>query len=74
VLALDFLLTPFEEVQCLNQITGYEYIPQKTTKRRGKVAKSDAHNLWDRLKKYATSVLLFAKLPHVSFTNKPRRT
>ena len=44
-------------------------IPEKTTKRRGKVAKSDAHNLWDRLKKYETSVLLFAKLPHVSFTN-----
>ena len=44
-------------------------IPEKTTKRRGKVAKSDAHNLWERLKKYETSVLLFAKLPHVSFTN-----
>jgi hypothetical protein len=44
-------------------------ILEKTTKRRGKVAKSDAHNLWDRLKKYETPVLLFAKLPHVSFTN-----
>ena len=44
-------------------------IPEKTTKRRGKVAKSDAHNLLDRLKKYETSVLLFASLPHVSFTN-----
>lgn len=44
-------------------------IPEKTTKRRGKVAKSDAHNLWDRLKKYETSVLLFARVPHVSFTN-----
>jgi len=44
-------------------------IPEKPTKRRGKVAKSDAHNLWERLKKYETSVLLFAKLPHVSFTN-----
>lgn len=44
-------------------------ILEKTTKRRGKLAKSDAHNLWDRLKKYETSVLLFAKLPHVSFTN-----
>lgn len=44
-------------------------IPEKTTKRRGKVAKSDAHNLWERLKKYEVSVLLFAKLPHVPFTN-----
>jgi len=44
-------------------------IPEKTTKRRGKVAKSDAHNLWERLKKHGKSVLLFAKLPHVSFTN-----
>ena len=44
-------------------------IPEKTTKRRGKVAKSDAHNLWERLEKYETSVLLFAKLPHVPFTN-----
>ena len=42
---------------------------EKTTKRRGKVAKSDAHNLWERLEKYETSVLLFAKLPHVPFTN-----
>ena len=44
-------------------------VPEKTTKRRGKVAKSDAHNLWERLEKYEASVLLFAKLPHVPFTN-----
>jgi transposase len=44
-------------------------ILEKTTQRRGKVAKSDAHNLWERLKKYERSVLLFARLPHVSFTN-----
>lgn len=44
-------------------------IPEKTTKRRGKVAKSDAHNLWERLQKYEKSVLLFAKLSHVPFTN-----
>ena len=30
---------------------------------------TDAHNLWERVKKYETAVLLFAKLPHVSFTN-----
>lgn len=43
-------------------------IPKKTNK-RGKVAKSDAHNLWDRLKKYESSVLMFAKVDHVPFTN-----
>lgn len=44
-------------------------IPPKQNGKRGKVAKSDAHNLWERLKKYEKAVLLFAKLPHVSFTN-----
>lgn len=33
------------------------------------MAKSDAHNLWERLEKYETSVLLFAKHPHVPITN-----
>jgi len=47
---------------------GEKELPE--TKRRGKVAKSDAHNLWERLKKYEMSVLLFAKLPH----EQPRRT
>ena len=36
---------------------------------KGRIAKSDAHNLWDRLKKYETSVLMFAKFDYVSFTN-----
>jgi transposase len=44
-------------------------VPEKTTARRGKVAKSDAHNLWERLEKHGDSVLLFARNPHVSFTN-----
>ncbi len=44
-------------------------IPPKQNGKRGKVAKSDAHNLWERLKKYETAVLLFAKNPHVPFTN-----
>lgn len=44
-------------------------IPRKTDKQRGRIAKSDAHNLWERLNKFALSVLLFAKLPHVPFTN-----
>lgn len=44
-------------------------IPEKTDKKRGRLAKSDAHNLWERLKKYESSVLLFALAPHVPFTN-----
>lgn len=44
-------------------------ILQRTDKRRGRIAKSDAHNLWERLNKFEVSVLLFARLPHVPFTN-----
>lgn len=44
-------------------------IPPKLKGKRGKMAKSDAHNLWERLKKYESSVLLFAKDTDVSFTN-----
>ena len=44
-------------------------IPPRPSGKRGKLAKSDAHNLWERLKKYEAAVLLFAKDPHVSFTN-----
>jgi len=44
-------------------------IPPKPSGKRGKLAKSDAHNLWERLKAHEASVLLFAKDPHVSFTN-----
>lgn len=44
-------------------------IPPKQNGKRGKVAKSDAHNLWERLKKHEAAVLLFAKVPHVPFTN-----
>jgi len=44
-------------------------IPQKASGKRGKIAKSDAHNLWERLKKHEAAVLLFAKEAHVSFTN-----
>jgi len=44
-------------------------IPPKPSGKRGKLAKSDAHNLWERLRNYETAVLLFAKDPHVSFTN-----
>jgi len=44
-------------------------IPPKQNGKRGRVAKSDAHNLWERLKDHESAVLLFAKFPHVPFTN-----
>ena len=44
-------------------------IPEKQNGKRGKIAKSDAHNLWERLKLYESAVLLFAKDSNVSFTN-----
>jgi transposase len=44
-------------------------IPEKPNGKRGKIAKSDAHNLWERLKDNEPSVLLFAKKSEVSFTN-----
>lgn len=44
-------------------------IPDKPEGKRGKTAKSDAHNLLERLQKYEASVLLFAKDPLVPFTN-----
>jgi transposase len=44
-------------------------IPDKPNGKRGKMAKSDAHNLWERLKKNESAILLFAKNSEVSFTN-----
>ena len=44
-------------------------IPAKPSGQRGKLAKSDAHNLWERLRDYETAVLLFAWDGHVAFTN-----
>ena len=44
-------------------------VPLKQTGRRGKIAKSDAHNLWERLKKHEEAVLLFARHSQVAFTN-----
>ena len=44
-------------------------IPPKPTGKRGKIAKSDAHNLWEWLNKYESAVLLFAEDSHVPFTN-----
>jgi transposase len=44
-------------------------IPPRQNGKRGRLAKSDAQNLWERLKRYEDAVLLFAKRPHVPFTN-----
>ena len=44
-------------------------IPARTRGKRGRIAKSDAHNLWDRLKKHEQAVLLFARESTVPFTN-----
>lgn len=44
-------------------------LPERPSGKRGRLAKSDAHNLWERLKKHETAVLLFARDPHVAFTN-----
>ena len=44
-------------------------IPPRQNDKRGRIAKSDAHNLWERLQQHEVAVLLFAKLPHVAFTN-----
>jgi transposase-like protein len=44
-------------------------IPPRQNGKRGRIAKSDAHNLWERLKDHEAAVLLFARNAHVSFTN-----
>lgn len=44
-------------------------VPERISGRRGRIAKSDAHNLWQRFKDYEASVLLFAKKAEVPFTN-----
>ena len=44
-------------------------IPPRTKGQRGRLAKSDAHNLHQRLAKHEASVLRFLHDPKVSFTN-----
>jgi hypothetical protein len=44
-------------------------IPARQNGKRGRIAKSDAHNLWERLKEHESAVLLFARNPDVAFTN-----
>ena len=44
-------------------------IPTRQNGKRGRIAKSAAHNLWERLNDLEQAVLIFARNPHVSFTN-----
>ncbi|MCC6474022.1 MAG: transposase, partial [Burkholderiales bacterium] len=44
-------------------------IPARQNGKRGRIAKSDAHNLWERLKQHQSAVLLFARESYVAFTN-----
>ena len=44
-------------------------IPAKRNGKRGRVSKSDAHNLWERLKEHDSAVLVFARDCNVPFTN-----
>ena len=44
-------------------------IPAKPNGKRGRIAKSYAHNLWQRLHDHRRSVMMFARKSSVSFTN-----
>jgi len=44
-------------------------IPAKPNGKRGRIAKSDAHNLWQRLHDHRCSVMMFARKSSVPFTN-----
>ena len=59
------LLTVFATARILR---GQELplIPPKPSGKSGKLAKSDAHNLWERLDKHEAAVLLFAKESDIS--------
>lgn len=53
-------------------VAGKKQMPailDKPNGKRGKIAKSDAHNLWQRLQQHQSAVLLFARDPFVAFTN-----
>ena len=45
------------------------HLLERKAGKRGRLAKSDAHNLLERLEKYEAGVLLFAKISEVPFTN-----
>jgi transposase-like protein len=44
-------------------------IPPRQNGKRGRITKSDAQNLWERLKKHETAILLYTRHSHVPFTN-----
>ena len=44
-------------------------VPERVSGQRGRIAKSDAHNLWERLQEHEAAVLLFARHADVPFTN-----
>ena len=44
-------------------------VPAKPKGKRGRIAKSDAHNLWQRLHDHRRSVLMFSRKSEVPFTN-----
>lgn len=44
-------------------------IPLRQRGQRGKIAKTDAQNLWERFKEHESAVLLFARESTVAFTN-----
>ena len=46
-------------------------VPRRTKGKRGRIAKSDAHNLLERFQQHESSVLRFLRDPEVSFTNNP---
>jgi len=62
------LLEQFNEIVALGE-EELPPIPPKPSGKRGKIAKSDAHNLLERMRDHKDAVLLFAKNSHVSFTN-----
>ena len=44
-------------------------VPVRQKGKRGRIAKTDAQNLWERMRQHEQAVLLFAKQSHVPFTN-----
>ena len=67
--ACFFARYKFYRVILTNGAKELPVIPPKPSGKRGKLAKSAAHNLLERMQIHEVSVLLFAKDPYVSFTN-----
>ena len=67
-ISIGVLFTKIGNLFVINNVS-LPPVPPKPEGKRGKLAQSDAHNLWERLKAHESSVLLFAKEAHVPFTN-----